>query len=143
LSKESFDQLIDLAHEALNVYEKSAKNHPALTVEQAFMNYYKNKEICRDIKKRLDEVKIRQDGSNFGYDKCVYYMIRDSLNSYEYSSLIVFTSKLEERLSELTKQIAEQKQRQTLKSLIKETIREEQKKQKVSTKKKNIKKSSN
>ncbi len=138
MSKDSFDQLIELTHEAQNAYKEFTKNRFDLTIEQAFMNYYKSKEICKDIQKRLDDVQIRQDGSGFGYDNCVYYMARDWLNSCEYSSLIVFTSKLGEKLSELAEQTAEQKQRQTLKSLIKEAIREEQKEQKALKPSKNL-----
>jgi cation transport ATPase len=121
---------LELNHKARDAFNEFIKNDPNQTIEQAFMNYYKSRQITKDITKRMDEIKIRQEGSGYGYDLCVYYMAKDWMLSYEYAALLVFTEKLGDKLAEMARSKAEQSQKQTLKSLIKEAIKEAQKEEK-------------
>lgn len=107
---ESFDQLIDLAHEAGDRFKEFTKiDHDIVTMEQASANYRKSKEICSAIQKRLDEIKMSEARSDcrYGYDRCAYYMARDVLNMYEYGALMILMSKMKRKLAELNKQSEE------------------------------------
>lgn len=121
---ESFDQLIKLAHEAQDIYKKFLQENLDVSVDQAFMNYYKAKEVCKEIQDKLDRIEQVKEGCSGAYDKCVYYMAKESLASYQYSSLVVFTHKLAESLTQLVEKRAEEKQKVALKDLIKEAIKE-------------------
>ena len=121
---ESFDQLIELAHEARDSYENFLKTNLNVSVDKAFMNYYKSREICKGIVDKMDKIEIRQGGSSFGYDKCVYYMAKESLIQYQYAALLVFTRKQGEAFKQLVEKKAEEKQKESLKHLIKEAIKE-------------------
>ena len=121
---DSFDQLIKLAHEAQDNYKKFLEANLDVSVDQAFINYYKAQEICKDLQSKLDKIEQVKEGSAGAYDKCVYYMAKESLASYMYSSLMVFTHKLAESLTQLAEKRAEEKQKVALKDLIKEAIKE-------------------
>lgn len=111
---ESFDQLVDLAHEASDRFREFTKiDHDATTMEQASVNYQKSKEICGAIQKRLDDVKMSEigNGSSYGYDRCVYYMAKDVLNMYEYGALMILMSKMKRKLDELNKQFVIKKKK--------------------------------
>ena len=122
---DSFDQLIELVHEARDSYKNFLSTNPEVSVDQAFMNYHKSVEICKEIEDKMDKIEMRKDGSGYGYDNCVYYMAKDWLNRYQYDALVVFTSKLAEEFKQRTEKKAEDKQKESLKHLIKEAIREE------------------
>jgi hypothetical protein len=104
-----FDQLIELANEAKDGYEEFLKSNLNPTMEQADENYRKSKEICKSTQEKLDGIKMSEDrsGCGYGYDRCVYYRVKDILNMHEYLALLIFMSKLRKKLSESTKRKTE------------------------------------
>lgn len=122
---DSFDQLIELVHEARDSYKNFLNKNQDVSVDQAFMNYYKSRQICEEIQEKMDKIEMRKEGSGYGYDNCVYYMAKDYLNTYQYHTLLVLTHKLGEGSKQLAETRAEDKQKESLKHLIKEALREE------------------
>src|SRR2546428_10854421 len=119
---DSFHQLIELAYEALNSLEKFLSKSRDLPIDEARNNYYKSQEICKAMVDKMNKVEISHEGSNFGYDSCVYYMAQDTLNQYQYAALLVFTRKLGDALKEVLENKGEKQQKESFKSLIKEAI---------------------
>ncbi len=133
---DSFDQLMKLAHEAKESYENFISKDLKVTVEEAFLNYYKSRQICKDIQDKMAKIEKRQDGGTYGYDMCVYYMAL--LTEYQYAALLVFTAKFGETSKQLAEKQAEEKQKESLKQLIKQVIkeaREEKKSESIQVKK--------
>ena len=122
----SFDQLLALNDEAkMACRSYMDKNKENMSVDEAFMDYLKSEEICKQIEDKMKKVEMRKEGSGYGYDLCAYYMGKDWLTSYQYSALLVFTAKLGKGLKQLAESRAEQEQKESLKQLIKQVIREE------------------
>lgn len=121
---DSFDQLIDLVHEGRDNYKNFLNKNLEVSIDNAFMNYYKSLEMCKEIEDKMDKVEIRKEGSGYGYDNCVYYMAKDWLNTYQYHALLVLTHKLGYEFKQLAQKRAEDKQKESLKHLIKEAIKE-------------------
>src|SRR5574341_1782412 len=116
---DSFDQLIELVHEARDNYKNFLNKNLPISVDQSFMNYYKSQEICKEITDKMDKVEIRKEGSGYGYDNCVYYMAKDWLNTYQYHALLVLTHKLGEEFKQLAQKRAVDKQKESLKKSLK------------------------
>ena len=129
---DSFDQLIELAHEARDGCKNFMSKSLDVSVDQAFMNYHKSLEICKEIEEKMDKIEMKKEGSGYVYDNCVYYMAKNWLNEYQYAALLVFTGKLGEELTRLAENRAEEKQKESLKHLIKEAIKETQEEQEKS-----------
>ena len=121
---DSFEQLIEFAHEARDSYKKFLEKNHDISIDQAFMNYHKSRQISEDIQNRMDKVEMKKEGSGYGYDNCVYYMTMDSLHRYEYSTLLVLTAKLGEAMKNMAEKTAKEEQKESLKTLIKEAVRE-------------------
>jgi|SRR6185312_1970285 len=121
---DSFDQLIELNHEAKAACTNFLNKKNDVSVKQAFMNFLQSEEISKEIENKMKKIEMRKEGSGYGYDNCVYYMAKDWLHHYQYTALLVFTAKLGESLKLQAENQAKEEQKESLKQLIKEVINE-------------------
>lgn len=136
---DSFDQLIELTHEARTVCTNFLSKKNDVSVKQAFMDFLQSEEICKEIENKMKKVEMKKEGSGYGYDNCVYYMAKDWLHQYQYATLLVFTAKLGASLKQQAENKAREAQKESLKQLIKEVMneaKEEEKKLKPTINKK-------
>lgn len=120
----SFDQLVELTHEAQNNCIRFLEKNQNVSIQEAFMNYLTSKQAFKDIKDKLDKVEIEKDGYEFGYDNCMYYMGLDALHQYQNSALLVLTNKLIETMIRSGAKTTKKEQKESLKNLIKEAVNE-------------------